>query len=276
MKYKLVVLDMDGTLLNSNNEISDKNHKVLKETVERGINVAIATGRIFTSARGYAQLLGIETPIIACNGALIRNHITNEVIYTNQLNQKDALSIIEVCKKHGVYFHFYDQEKLYVEKQHINYLKEHYWGDRKRISEDITFELVEDANEYLLNSDIELLKFVLVDDEPQKLINIKEELKQIPTIEVDKSWHNNLEIMNKGVSKGQAISQLKDMLGIKKEEIISFGDNYNDLSMKDYSGAFVAMGNSEEEIKQVATFVTSSNNEDGVAEGIVKYVFYRL
>ena len=94
-----------------------------------------------------------------------------------------------------------------------------------------------------------------------------------PTIEVDKSWHNNLEVMNKGVSKGKAIQQLGEILGVAKQDIIAFGDNYNDLSMKDYSGAFVAMGNSDEAIKEAATFVTTSNDENGVAEGIKKYVW---
>ncbi|MBM7614405.1 Cof-type HAD-IIB family hydrolase [Alkaliphilus hydrothermalis] len=274
MNYKMVVLDMDGTLLNSQSQVCNVAEDVLKESVKRGIIVAIATGRIFTSARAYAELLGIEAPIIACNGALIRNHITNEVIYQNEVKKEDALKVIEICQEHDVYFHFYDQENLYVEKERVDYLLEHYWGGRrKKGSENIQFQELENALAYVAGNDVEILKFVLVDHRPERLVKIRKVLENIPTIEVDKSWHNNLEVMNQGVSKGKAIKQLGEILGIEKDDIIAFGDNYNDLSMKDYSGAFVAMGNSDDAIKEIATYVTTSNDENGVAEGIKKYVW---
>lgn len=265
-------MDMDGTLLNGNNEVSEGTQVVLKEAAQQGVNLAIATGRIYTSARKYAELLGIEAPIIACNGALIRNRVSNEVIYHNEISKEDAIQVIKIAKAHNIYFHFYGQEKLYVEEAGLPYLWECYWGGRNRNNEKIDIEEIKDAMDYIETEKPQILKFVLVDQQPEKLIAIRKELEKVSTIEVDKSWHNNLEIMNKGVSKGKAISQLSRLMGIKKEEVIAFGDNYNDLSMKDYSGAFVAMGNSEEEVKKAATFLTTTNNEDGVAEGIKKYV----
>ena len=273
MNYELIILDMDGTLLNSKNEVSEENRCILEKAVKKGIKVAIATGRIFTSARGFAELLGIYTPIIACNGALIRNYSDLEVIYNNPISWEDTAKIIEVCNKHNLYFHIYDIENLYVEEERISYLELYYWKERNRENEKISIVEVQDMGGFIASTKVEALKFVIVDEDPEKLKHIRQELESIHNIDVDKSWYNNLEVMNKGVSKGKAIKKLADFLKVPKEKIIAFGDNYNDLSMKDYVGTFVAMGNSEELIKEKADYITTTNDEDGVAEGIKKIVF---
>lgn len=273
MNYQLIAVDMDGTLLNSENEVSERNQQALKKALDKGVKVVIATGRIFTSARGYAELLGIQTPIIACNGALIRDYLSNEVIYHNTIQQEDALKIIELCQNEQIYFHFYDQEKLYVEERWMSYLMDYYWGGRKREQDEVQFEAIENAYTYLKMNPVEVLKFVLVDHRLEVLEAIKPLLQKIDTIDIDKSWFNNLEVMNKGVSKGKALEKLGEIFNIPKEKIIAFGDNYNDLSMKEHSGAFIAMGNSDEAVKTQAKAVTTSNDEDGVALGIEKYVF---
>lgn len=272
MKYQLIAVDMDGTLLNSQNEVSERNQRALKQAIEKGVKVVIATGRVFTSARVYAELLGIETPIIACNGALIRNHITNEVLFQDTINLKDSLEVINICQQEQVYFHFYDQEKLYVEQGWATYLEEYYWGSRERIDSTLQFEKIKDAGEYLKENPIDVLKFVIVDHRQERLEALKPLFQQIKTIELNKSWYNNLEIMNLGVSKGQALKQMADIYGIGLDQVIAFGDNYNDLSMAEFAGTFVAMGNSDEAIKHRATYVTANNDLDGVALGIEKYV----
>lgn len=272
MNYKLIVVDMDGTLLNSNNQVSEKNRSVLEMAVKNGIEVAIATGRIYTSARGFAELLGIYTPIIACNGALIRNYSDLEVIYSNQIAHEDVVKVIEVCKSHDMYFHIYDADNMYVEEERYNFLVNNYWKDKKREGEKVNVIKIKDMLSYIKTTPIEVLKFVLIDLDPERLSNIRRDLEGIASIHVDKSWYNNLEVMNKGVSKGKAIERLGNILNIPKERIIAFGDNYNDLSMKDYVGAFVAMANGEELVRKGADYITNTNDEDGVAEGILKLV----
>ena len=273
MKYDLIILDMDGTLLNSKSEVSDGNRIALERAIKGGVNIAIATGRIFTSARSYAELLGIYTPIIACNGALIRNYSDLEVIYSNHISMEDTLKVIELCNKHKLYFHIYDIENLYVEEDKLEYLERLYWRGRNRTSDEVSIVTVKDMYSFVQEKQVETLKFVLVDEALENLANIRVELEEIKSIDVDKSWHNNLEVMNKGVSKGKAIGRLSELLSIPKERLIAFGDNYNDISMKDYVGTFVAMGNSEAPVKQRADYITSSNDEDGVAAGIIKLVF---
>ncbi len=272
MKYQLIAIDMDGTLLNSHNQVSERNQKALKQAIERGIKVVIATGRVFTSARVYAELLGIQTPIIACNGALIRNHLTDEVLYQDTMQLEDSLRVIDACKQEQVYFHFYDQEKLYVEERLATYLEEYYWGSRERVDTSLPFERIKDAKVYLRENPIDVLKFVAVDHREERLTALKPLLNQIKGIELNKSWYNNLEVMNQGVSKGKALERMADLYNISLDQVIAFGDNYNDLSMGDYAGTFVAMGNSDDAIKSRASYVTANNDQDGVALGIEKYV----
>ncbi|KAB3529157.1 Cof-type HAD-IIB family hydrolase [Alkaliphilus serpentinus] len=275
MNFKLIVVDMDGTLLDRYGEVSNENKRALKDAKDAGVEVAIATGRIFTSARFYAKLLETNTPIIACNGALIRNYHSNEVIHINNLNHQDAFKIMEICRNNQLYYHFYDQDKLYVDGDKVDYLKGYYWKDRGRVSDAVHIMEVPDTLSFVDKTKPEILKFVMVDEDKEKLAAVRLKFKEVSTVDVDKSWYNNLEVMNKGVSKGRAIASLSRLLGVNKEEIIAFGDNFNDLSMKNYVKTFVAMANGEEEVKAQAHYITDSNDESGVAKGIDKFIFGR-
>lgn len=272
MNYKLVVLDMDGTLLNSRKEVSKENQNALKMVQEKGILVAIATGRIFTSARFYAKILGIKAPIIACNGALVRDDSTNEVLDINPINKEAVLKVIHSFRKHNVYFHIYDEEKIYVEKLGFSSAIYDAWNEDQSEENKIHIEKLEDAYDYFKNKDINILKMMAVDDDNSKIESIRKDLEGIADISLDKSWHNNLEVMSKGVSKGKGIDMLRKIYKVRPDEIIAFGDNFNDLSMKDYVGTFVAMGNAEEYVKNKADYVTTSNDDSGVAKGIEELV----
>lgn len=272
MKYKLIVLDMDGTLLNRNKEVTMENQIALKKAREKGIQVAIATGRVFSSARFYANMLGIDSPIIACNGALIKEAKSNEIIYANPIDKVDLLKSLEIFRRHQVYFHTYDENTIYVESLGFSSSIYNDWNENQSEENKIPIKKLENSYLYFKDNAIETLKIMAVDEDAEKMLQIKDELAEIYGIELNKSWYNNLEVMNKGVSKGKAIEMLSKIYGIKREEIISFGDHFNDLSMKNHSGTFVAMGNAEEDVKKEAHYITSSNDESGVAKGIEKFV----
>ncbi|MCT4607338.1 MAG: Cof-type HAD-IIB family hydrolase [Marinisporobacter sp.] len=270
--YKLVVSDMDGTLLNSNNQVSEKNKEAFKALLKNDVHVAIATGRIYTSARVYANHLDMVTPIIACNGAVIRNLEDDHILYESHIQKEDCLKVIEVLRKHHTYFHYYSLDTFYTEKLAHSSLKYSEWNKTLKEEERIQINVIKDSYEQIKNSDENIYKFNVINDDYEALDCIKEELKEIETIEVSKSWHNNLEIMNKGVSKGKAIDQLASILGVEQEEVMTFGDNENDISMLTYAGMGVAMGNAEEIVKKQADYVTATNDEDGVAKALEKFI----
>ena len=124
---------------------------------------------------------------------------------------------------------------------------------------------------------LNVLKFNLMEiDKPLLIKEARKQIEDIDALEVTSSWKNNLEIMKEGSSKGEAVKYLSHLLGIDREDIITFGDNYNDLSMIEYAGTGVAMGNAEEDVKKVASYVTDLNTESGVAKAIDNLVLQKV
>lgn len=270
--YKLICLDMDGTLLNSSGKISPGNLQAIKSAHEKGVKVTICTGRVFTSAAYYGSLLGVKVPIIALNGAYIREKDKDEVIYKSVLGTHRCRKILKVLKKYGIYAHFNAPDMIFTEK--IIYSSEGYSRINKDLPDEwkINIQVSEDWERVFEKYGDYITKCIAIDDDVKKIRKAKEELLQDEEIEVVSSWYNNIEIMCKGVSKGRAVKVLSGFYNIKREEIMCIGDNENDISMIKYAGLGVAMGNAEEFVKNEADFVTDKNDEDGVARAIEKFV----
>ncbi|WP_160674582.1 Cof-type HAD-IIB family hydrolase [Clostridium sp. C8-1-8] len=273
MKYKLICLDMDGTLLSSPSSISEENRKAILQAYEKGVKVAIATGRLFTSAKFYADLIGIKAPIVASNGAYVREKDNEEVIYKSSLSQDQLERIYSVIKKYDLLTYFNTEDTLISE---IVVGENHgYKVNNKDLPEDkrIKFDEGIDFKEAFKKHEGDILKAICVEmEDVDKLMKAKEDLKQYSDLEVVSSWTNNFEVMNAGTSKGTAVKRLAEMLGIKQEEVICMGDSENDLSMIKYAGLGIAMGNAEEFIKKEADYVTDTNANSGVAKAIEKFV----
>ena len=122
----------------------------------------------------------------------------------------------------------------------------------------------------LFRSDI--YKFIFIDNDTKKLYKLREELKNIKNINVSSSWSNNIEVMEEEVSKGNSLKYLCERLNVKRENVIAIGDNENDMSMIDFAGLGVSMGNGNKKLKTIADIITSTNDEDGVAKIIEKYI----
>lgn len=270
MEYKLIVTDMDGTLLNSKGQVSKENISALKEIQAKGIHVAIATGRIYTTAKVYAKLLGIVTPIICCNGAMVKNLKNDKEIYINPMSKEDCLKVIDICREHNLYFHFYSDDTIYGERLEHKMLYFSEWGETLAEEDRIKIELVKDSKEVIKRETI--YKFGIQDDDLEKIDKIAEILNSTLDVEAHKSLSNMLDIMNKGVTKGKAVQNLAKSLGVKQEEIIAIGDNENDLSMITYAGLGVAMGNAEDKVKKASNYITYTNDNHGVAEVVKKFM----
>ena len=265
MDYKLIVTDMDGTLLGSDHEVTEENKKALKEALDKGINVTVATGRMYSSAKSHISFLNSKVPIIACNGALIKDSITNEVIYSNHISKDKSLKILHILEKYNVYYQYYSEDLLMCKK--IDKDNKNLDKVKKLISNGVDLVFVPNLTEFIISKDI--LKVVVIEDENIHILDeIKKELRKIEGLEITKSWFNNIEIMATGSDKGSAVKTLAKYLDIDRKNIIAFGDNYNDISMLEFSGMGVAMGNADEFVKSKADYITSINDEDGVAKAL--------
>ena len=273
--YKLIVTDMDGTVLGADHQLTKENKRALKEAEKMGIKIVFATGRFHESAKVHGDFLEHVMPIISSNGSIIKHPETNEVIYSNSIDKDTCLQIIDILDNHNLRYQVYTDEIILQkydteeEKQMmINYIK-------KVFSDKTEIIFKKDLREELVDKNV--LKFNVMELEKVDLLDkAKEDLKKLENTEVTSSWNNNLEIMSQGSNKGNAVEFLAGLLNIDRENIIAFGDNYNDMSMLEYVGTGVAMGNAEEDVKKIASYITDKNHEDGVAKALDKLVLQKV
>jgi Cof subfamily protein (haloacid dehalogenase superfamily) len=265
MSYKLVVTDMDGTFLNSKDEISDENLKIVKELNERGILFSIATGRLDTMIKPYLRQIGNNNPVISCNGALVRNVTKGEFYHAQIIEGENFLKVLDICKANELIFAVYCEYTVYSEslEGRIKYFETRNKSlcEEEKVAIKIVDNIYTDINE-------KVFKVLVTNDSSELLERVKEEINKIPGIEAVKSSSNLLDIMTQGVTKGNALKDLAEILKIKREEIIAIGDNHNDISMLEYAGYAIAVGNAEQAVKDIADLVTDSNDEDGVAKAL--------
>ncbi|AST56883.1 Cof-like hydrolase [Thermoanaerobacterium thermosaccharolyticum] len=261
---KLFVTDADGSLLDSNNKISEANINAINELRSKGIIYTIATGRMFSSILPYALELKVNAPVICFNGALIKDAYTKKVYYYNPIQSEDAIKAINILKDSGYQVNLYIDDRLVVEK--INEKVEWYLSFNR-----VEVDAVGDLAEYIRKTGKGTAKIYAIGDiknpapvEPE----VYDELSKIVLVSTSGGGH--LEINAKGVSKGNALKTLANMYNIKRDLVAAVGDNLNDLSMIEYAGFGIAMANAPELVKIKADFVTKSNNDDGVAFAINK------
>ncbi|VYU48610.1 Cof-type HAD-IIB family hydrolase [Clostridium tertium] len=273
---KLVCIDMDGTLLNSDHEVSERNKETLKKARELGVNVAITTGRLFCSARYYSDLIGINTPVIASNGSYIKNKYDDIAILENPMPKDVAIEIYNIVKKHGLTVNFNSWDTLireyFIPETHAYYIMNKNLPEEKKVK----FLVCEDIIATLEEFEGNILKGIVIEDRENKddLWAAKQELKDFfgDKLHVVSSGDNNFEVMMGNSSKGNAVAHLAKTLGIKPDEVMCIGDSENDISMIKYAGIGVAMGNALDIVKEVADYITDTNNNSGVGKAIEEFV----
>lgn len=275
MKYKLVCVDMDGTLLNSRRFVSDATKNAIKRASDLGVDVTVTTGRIYANANYYSRLIGVKSPVIASNGAIIRGK-GNEVIYENVINIDIIKSILILCKKFnmGINFHTCDSILCAGKAMYIMMLGFFFKFTLKSKPEKIKVRYIGNYNKFMekLKNNNKIIKCEVIDLNSGKIAELRRKIEKIDGIEIASSSKNNIEITSKSVSKGNAIKVLANYYNIKREEIIAVGDSENDLSMIEYAGLGVAMGNGTEKAKKAADYITETNDNDGVAKAIEKFI----
>lgn len=272
MSYKLICIDIDGTLLTDDKKLSKRNIDAIKNANNKGVHVAISTGRIFPSANYYAKLIGVKSPIIASNGAYIKDSNEDKVIYKKNMEFNKTIKIINILREYKLRPHFNTHNKILTED--LEFSKKVYSKMNEVLSENnkVDIELIDTWENALKTYEHEILKGIIVDKDINKVREVKEIVSKEEGIEVVSSYTNNFEVMNKGISKGNAVKILSEILEVKKENVMCIGDSENDLSMIKFAGLGVAMGNATKYIKESADYITDINNEDGVAKAIEKFI----
>lgn len=260
MNYKLVVLDMDGTLLNGKNRVPRKNRDAIKNLMERGVQFVVASGRPYESIVPYAKNLCIDLPIISANGALVKSPRTNEVYFSSSLPGKWVEEILLFAQETTF------AVSLYLEDEILSF-------DKNMIDLHNNLEGLEAKKIENFAGNQPVLKILMANQPDIVAETIKRfEKKYRNELYVTSSEPYFLEVMNVNASKGIALKQLMKKLDVSSEEVVVMGNNFNDIPMFDVAGVAVAMANSPHKVQKVSDFVTKSNIEDGVAFAL-NYLF---
>lgn len=262
--FKMICLDIDGTLLNSKHQITAESKKAIKAAVnEKGIPVILVSARMPKGIIFLQKELEIEAPIICYSGALVLDK-NGEILFQKHISVSDIKEVYAAAKKLGIHVSLYKDDDWCIEKMD-DWARQEY--EITNITPNvINFEFLFEVWKKEGSGSNKILCMA----NPDKINLLKEHLK-IDSLNIYPSKPTYLEIMPKEASKTSAIEILREKFNIKQREILAAGDNYNDMDMIEYAGLGVAMGNAPKEVKICANFVTLTNDEDGVAEAIKKF-----
>lgn len=274
MKYKIIAVDMDGTLLNDEKHISDYNIKMIDKATSLGVKFVVASGRIPAALRAYEESISKDQPMICCNGAIILDENKN-VIHSSVIPKESVLNVIDLMRNEDrdVYFHFYHGDILCSEQ--FKYNVEDFYNFNKKVDRKygIEIHLLKDAKEYIQDGNYDVNKVVVMDDDIEFLDDIRTKLNKLKNIEVTKSEVNNLEILAENTSKGNALNILSSHYNIPLEQCISIGNDENDISMIKVAGLGVCMKNGRGCAREYANYITEKdNNHGGIGEVIEKFI----
>jgi Cof subfamily protein (haloacid dehalogenase superfamily) len=263
MAYKLMAVDVDGTLLNSNGVLTEATIKAIREGVGKGLVFTISTGRPIQGVEPLSRAIGLDLPYITYNGAMVIMGDSREIIYEQRLSAGLAKEVIELAKEYGTTCMIWADNKLWTSEinERVNKYKE--------ISK-VEPILIDDLDGCIRNGVTKLLWY----DEIPQIEKMQSEVGKFLDNRVN--YHTSrpmfLEFVDINASKAIAMEKLGAHFGIKQSEMIAVGDGYNDLSMIEYAGLGVVMANAKDAIKERADYITLSNDEDGVAHVIYKFV----
>ena len=282
---KCIVSDMDGTLLNEDQKISEENRKALEAVREMGGQVIIATGRSYKEARLALDEANINCPIISMNGAAVYDQ-KGDLITSQPIAFEELDSTITFLEEAGLYFELYTNHGVFSKNPEravdslvdivLSANPEHDRENvRRRALARIEYGFLFETHDYhalIKEEDMHVYKILVFSLHQDELSTAAEALAKFDGLTITSSGKGNIEINNRGISKGNALEALLDKYNIPLEETIAIGDNLNDVSMFEKAGLSIAMGNAAEEIKQICKDTTLSNKEDGVAHAIYRYM----
>ena len=276
-------------MLNKYGIITQNTKDVIKKVQEKGIEVIIASGRTINSVKNFSKEINSENYFISGNGAITYDIKNDKILYENVLSKNKAQQVIKICEENSIYYSVYTENGIIT--KNLNYNTLYYYKENlnKEEKEKTHINIVQDVYNYIEEKDEKILKIMICDNNQLVFKSILKKIKEITDIEILDVSHMSrklikqgteeialeyfyTEITSKNVDKWNALEMLIEMLNITKDEVITIGDNANDVKMIQNAGLGVAMGESAPYIKEQANIVTESNDNDGVAKILQQYL----
>lgn len=268
MSYQAIAFDLDGTLLSSQATILESSKQAIKKAQEKGLKVFIVTGRHHTAVRPYYAELGLDTPVVCCNGTYLYDFQRDDVLASNPLTADQATFLVNSAKAEGIHVAVYMRDAMTYEVLNTHFTKFLKWVNAcpEHVRPD-----VRQVNDYqpFIDGGTTIWKVLISDPDLEKMQNFVNNLP-LDQFSPEWSWVDRVDITRTGNSKGSCLAELLKRENIEPANVIAFGDNFNDISMLKLVGMGIAMGGSEEEVQQNAKLTIGSNNEDSIASALEK------
>lgn len=270
MDIKILAFDMDGTLLNKDKMVSRGTCLELEKLSKEGIKIVLSSGRLYKSIEAYSNILPFKCSIIATNGGVVTDE-DGKRVYEKAMDRDAFLNVVDLLYDYKMNFHFYGVNEFYRLKGTTSL--NNYSRVPKNIKDTIEiveFDKISQVKESAYKNSY--YKVLLVEDDINYLEEVKEELKKINGVKISSSWANNIEIVPEGVNKATSLDYLCKNYGFSLDNLMSFGDNNNDIEMIEHSKVGVAMKNATNELKQKSDFITDFDNDhDGIMKFLKQY-----
>ena len=288
--YKLVAIDLDGTLLNSYGGVSIKNKEAIKKAMDNKVEVVLSSGRPIMSVKNLANEIGCNNYIICGNGSITYDIPNEQVIYHRFIEKLKVLQIIRICEENSIFYNVYTKDTILTKNLNYNILFYHQENATKPEKKKTRIHQIQNIEEYVKNREEEdYLKITICDNDKTIFNSILRKLKIIKDVEILEVSHMSRKLIKDGtdkieiayyyteitstnVDKWQAIENLAKSLNIQPQEVMAIGDNMNDAQMIKKAGLGIVMGNAAPYIKKMADEIVADNNNSGVAEAIEKYI----
>jgi hypothetical protein len=272
MPIKLVALDLDGTTLNSKGKLSNEMRDTLEEAISKGVHIIFATGRVFSAiAEEVLSLRGIQY-VLSSNGARVVDLTTGNVIYENYLHPEAVKDMAELLVNYDYMYEVFTGGQAFVDRKYYDSIASMKLSDRHTTYVLNTRNPVDGVLDFMVEHGTAIENININFNDPKARLQMKELLSKKTNITLTSSFDHNLEIGGITTGKGDAVGKVAALLQVRPEEIMAIGDNPNDRSMLMMAGFPVAVSNAKEEVKEVAKYITGSNDEGGVGQAIRKWV----
>ncbi len=289
--YKLIAIDLDGTMLNSYGEVTENTKRVLKQTKQKGAEVVITSGRSIDSIKYIASEIDSSKYMIAGNGAVVYDRSQNKILYEKYIPKNKALDIIQICEENSIYYNVYTNKTIIADGLRYNVLYYYKENLKKEDQKKTHITLVENIENYIkeMNEDEKIMKIFICDKNKTVFNSIVRKFSVIEDIDILDVSHMARKVIKQGtedipieyyyteismkdVDKWYALEFLIKKLGIPKEEVMAIGDNVNDRKMIEEAGKGIVMEGSTPKVSEVADYITLDCNNEGVAKAIEKFI----